>query len=142
MTVYASLFAVSLLAATLFPAGSEALLLALASQGHNLWWLWAVATLGNSLGSVVNYLIGRYLLHFQDRKWFPVSPQQLHRSQDWFQRYGLWALLLAWLPIVGDPLTLIAGVMRTPFWLFALLVTLGKALRYGVLLGLLQLWTG
>ena len=138
--VYGTLFTVAFLAATILPAGSEALLLALANQGHALWGLWAVATLGNSLGALVNYWIGRALLHFQDRKWFPINAQQRQRSQAWFQRYGVGALLFAWLPIIGDPLTVIAGMMRVQVGLFVVLVTLGKALRYGFLLGLLQFW--
>ncbi|KUJ71176.1 YqaA family protein [Thiomicrospira sp. WB1] len=140
MNALLSLFAVSFLAATLFPAGSEALLLALASQGYSPALLWAIATTGNSLGSMVNYLLGRYLLHFQSRRWFPIRPNTLQRSQAWFQRYGIWSLLFAWLPLIGDGLTLVAGILRTRFWLFAVLVTLGKGVRYAILLGLVQLW--
>ncbi|MBF6058869.1 MULTISPECIES: YqaA family protein [Thiomicrorhabdus] len=141
MDALISLFFVSLLAATLFPAGSEILLLGLAANGENVWALWMVATLGNTLGSVVNYLLGRYLLHFQDKRWFPIKAHQLHKSQNWFQKYGIWSLLFAWLPIVGDPLTLIAGIMRVKFWLFALLTLIGKGVRYAVLLGLFQIFT-
>lgn len=136
---YLTLFALALLSATLLPGGSEVYLLSLTQNPeYTLFTLWLVATLGNTLGSVINYLLGRYLLHWQDKKWFPVSQKQLDKSQHWFNRYGYWSLLLAWAPIIGDALTLLAGVMRLNFWLFLLLVSIGKGLRYLILLGLLQ----
>jgi membrane protein YqaA with SNARE-associated domain len=88
------------------------------------------ATLGNTLGAVVNWLLGRYLLHFQNRRWFYFSRAQIDKAQRWFQRYGYWSLLLAWAPIGGDALTLIAGIMKVRLGLFLLLVGSGKALRY------------
>lgn len=142
MEMYLTLFTVSFLAATLIPAGSEVLLLSLAAQGEPVLWLWLVATSGNLLGSMINYALGRYLLHFQHRRWFPLTPKTLEKSQAWFQRYGLWSLLFSWLPLVGDPLTVVAGVLRVRFYWFVLLVGLGKATRYAVLLGLLELWQG
>lgn len=135
MEAYLSLFLLSFLAATFLPGGSEVLLLALAAEGGSLFYLWLFATLGNSLGSVVNYYLGRYLLHYQDRRWFPINPSSLAKGQRWFRRYGLWSLLFAWLPIVGDPLTFVAGLMRVHFGWFLILVTLGKATRYALLLG-------
>lgn len=138
MDSYFSLFFVSFLAATLVPAGSEILLLGLASAGHDPWQLWLWATLGNTLGSMVNYALGRYLLHYQDRRWFPIKPKTLAASQHWFQRYGIWSLLLAWAPIFGDALTFIAGIMRVPFHWFVVLVFIGKGARYAILLGLLD----
>lgn len=137
-----SLFFISLLAATLFPAGSEVLIVALAANGENVWTLWLVATSGNTLGSVINYFLGHYLLHFQNRKWFPVKPHQLEKSQHWFQKYGVWSLLFAWLPIIGDPLTLVAGIMRVKFWIFLLLTMMGKGVRYALLLGVFQIFVG
>ncbi|MEM9759627.1 MAG: YqaA family protein [Pseudomonadota bacterium] len=98
--------------------------------------LWLAASLGNSLGSVCNWLLGRYLLHFENRPWFPVSRARLGRSQHWFQRYGRWSLLFAWLPVGGDGLTFIAGVMRVPFVQFFVLTALGKSARYAFLLGI------
>lgn len=133
---YASLFFTAFIAATFFPLSSEALLLALLQQGHNPWLLWLLASGGNSLGSCVNWLLGRQCLHWQDRKWFPVSPAQLAKAQQHFQRYGSYSLLFAWLPLVGDPLTLFAGVMRVNFWRFLLLVGIGKALRYALVIQL------
>ncbi|ACE83709.1 YqaA family protein [Cellvibrio japonicus] len=133
--VYLSLFLTAFIAATLFPLSSEALLLALLHQEHNPVLLWLVATTGNSLGSCVNWFLGRQCLHWQDRQWFPVSRFQLEKAQRHFQRYGIYSLLFAWLPIVGDPLTLFAGVMKVNFWKFLLLVIIGKALRYALIIG-------
>lgn len=131
---YLSLFFTAFIAATFFPLSSEALLLMLLQQGHAPWLLWLLATSGNSLGSCVNWWLGRQCLHWQQRRWFPVSPTQLAKAQLHFQRYGIYSLLFAWLPLVGDPLTLFAGVMRVNFWRFLLLVTIGKALRYGLVI--------
>jgi membrane protein YqaA with SNARE-associated domain len=131
---YVSLFVSGLIAATLFPASSELLLVALSQQGYLAWLLWLVATLGNTLGSCVNWFLGLELRRFQDRRWFPVSPQQLALAQRQFNHYGIWSLLLAWLPVVGDPLTLVAGVLRVRFVPFLVLVALGKGLRYAVLI--------
>ena len=134
--VYLSLFFSGLLAATLFPVSSEVLLVALLQQGYTPWWLFVAATAGNTLGSCVNWYLGFRLLDFQHKAWFPVSAAALTRAQLQFQRFGSWRLLLAWLPVVGDPLTLVAGVLRLRFPLFLLLVLLGKAARYAVVIWL------
>ena len=99
-----------------------------------------VATAGNVLGSVVNWLLGRGIEHLRDKRWFPFSAAQLDKAQQRYQRYGQWSLLLSWMPVIGDPLTLIAGIMREPFWRFVLLVTLAKAGRYLVLVLLTLGW--
>ncbi len=128
------LFLAALAAATLIPAQSEAVLVALILQGaHPVWLLLAVATAGNVLGSVVNWAMGRFLIRFADRRWFPVPRHRLDQATGWYARYGRWSLLGAWLPVVGDPLTLVAGVMREPFWRFLLIVTIAKGGRYLVL---------
>ena len=132
--IYLSLMFTGFLAATLIPASSEALLLVLFQQGYTPWLLWLAATSGNTLGSCVNWFLGREIVRFRDRGWFPVSPQQLQKAQALFNRYGTWSLLLAWLPVVGDPLTLIAGVLRVRFVLFLVLVATGKSLRYAVVI--------
>lgn len=125
------LFAASLLAATIVPAQSEAVLAGLALAGnHSLVVLVAVATLGNVLGACINWLLGRYLEHFKNKRWFPVKEAALDKAARTYQRYGVWSLLLSWVPIIGDPLTVIAGLLRTPFPLFVLLVTIGKLARY------------
>lgn len=140
MIEYLILFSSAFLAATILPFYSEVVLFALLRQGGDPALLVAVATVGNTLGAVVNWLLGRYLLHFQDRRWFYFSRKQIARAQDWFQHYGFWTLLLAWMPVGGDALTLIAGIMRVRLWLFVLLVGLGKGLRY-VSVVYLQEWT-
>ena len=73
----------------------------------------AVATAGNVLGSVVNWALGRFFAHFADRPWFPVSAAAFERATAWYGRFGVWSLLLAWLPVIGDPLTVAAGVLRS-----------------------------
>lgn len=121
-------------AATLLPLQSEAVLVGLLLRSPEAWLtLVVVATTGNVLGSIVNWWLGRAIEHLRGRRWFPVSPAQLQRAQLRYQRWGQWSLLLSWMPIIGDPLTLIAGIMREPFWRFLLLVTLAKSARYGVL---------
>lgn len=132
-----SLFLISFSAATLLPGGSEAAILLLAAQGyHTPLALLIVASAGNILGSLVNYALGRYALRYQDRRWFPVSPKRLTKAQDWFTRWGKYSVLGAWLPLIGDPITVAAGVMRMNWLTFLLLVTLSKTLRYAAMLGL------
>ena len=141
LTGYAGLFLAAFGAATLLPLGSEALLAGLlAAGGHSTWALIAFASLGNVLGSLVNWLLGRYLEHFRHRRWFPFSERQLDQAQRHYHRYGRWTLLLSWAPLIGDPLTLVAGVMREPWWSFLLIVGLAKALRYLVVAGLTLGW--
>lgn len=130
ITSYLVLFGSAFLAATILPFYSEVVLFALLREGGDPAALVMVATAGNTLGAVVNWLLGRYLLHFQDRRWFYFKREQIERAQRWFQRYGFWSLLLAWAPVGGDALTLIAGIMKVRLWLFLLLVGVGKALRY------------
>lgn len=133
---YCSLFFTALIAATLFPLSSEALLAALLYQHYSPLLLWLVATSGNTLGSCINWYLGKECLRWQDKKWFPVSADQLARAQQRFQRYGIYSLLFAWVPVMGDPLTFLAGVMRIAFWKFVVLVALGKAVRYAVIIGI------
>ncbi len=130
MISYLILFSASFLAATLFPFYSEVFLFALLKDGGDPLLLVLTATLGNTLGAVVNWFLGRYLLHFQNKRWFYFTQSQINKAQSWFQRYGFWSLLLAWMPIFGDALTLIAGIMKVRLSLFLLLVATGKGLRY------------
>lgn len=133
-SAYAGLFFAAFLAATLLPAQSETVLVGLIFTKQFVpWLLVAVATLGNTLGSVLNWWLGRSLQRFQHKRWFPVSEAALHKAQTHFQRYGYWSLLLSWLPIVGDPLTMIAGVLRVPLLPFVLLVGAAKLTRYALL---------
>ncbi|WP_025127481.1 YqaA family protein [Pseudomonas sp. PH1b] len=140
---YFSLFGAAFIAATLLPLQSEALLvgLLLNSQAAVLG-LWLVATLGNVLGSLVNWWLGLRLEHYKDRRWFPVSPRHLERARVHYQRWGHWSLLLSWMPVIGDPLTLVAGVMGEPLKRFVLIVTLAKGLRYALLVWLTLGWIG
>lgn len=97
---------------------------------HPVWTLLTVATVGNVLGSVVNWVLGRYVERWRDRRWFPARPERLAKAQADYHRYGRWSLLLSWMPIIGDPLTVMAGVMREPLWSFVLIGTIAKAGRY------------
>jgi membrane protein YqaA with SNARE-associated domain len=130
---YAILFLSAFGAATMLPFYSEIAFVGMLEQGYVPFVVWLVATAGNSLGAAVNWLLGRFLTRFESRRWFPFKPESLHRSQAWFQKYGVWSLLFAWLPIGGDALTFIAGVMRVHFALFFILTAIGKGARYGVL---------
>jgi len=121
------------LAATILPLSSELVLSALLLSGESSFAVLAVATLGNVLGSLLNYLLGRWGADSILHRWLKLSTTQIDRAKTQFNRYGLWSLLFAWLPIIGDPLTFIAGIMKVKLWLFLLLVTLGKFGRYWVL---------
>ena len=101
----------------------------------------AVASLGNVLGSVANWLLGRYIRKFGGKWWFPVKEPALRRAQNYYGRYGRWSLLLSWVPIIGDPLTVAAGVLGEPLLRFVALVTLAKVSRYLVLACLTLWWT-
>jgi membrane protein YqaA with SNARE-associated domain len=94
------------------------------------WLLVAIASVGNVLGSVINWILGRGIERLRHRRWFPVKEPELAKAQCWYQRYGKWSLLLSWAPIIGDPLTLVAGVLREPFPVFLALVTIAKTVRY------------
>jgi membrane protein YqaA with SNARE-associated domain len=141
MIAYMLLFGSALIAATILPMQSEAVLVTLLVGGdHSVAALVGVATIGNVLGSVLNWILGRYLLRFRHSRWFPVSEPRLMRAQGWYHRYGRWSLLASWVPIIGDPLTVVAGIMRAPFPSFLLLVTMAKAGRYLVLTALTLAW--
>lgn len=138
---YFGLFLAALAAATLLPAQSEAVLVGLLlSESFSPWMLLGVATFGNVLGSLANWLIGRYIERLRGKRWFPVNEQQLDKAQRAYHRYGRWSLLLSWVPIIGDPLTVVAGTMREPLWSFLLLVTLAKGSRYLLLAGITLGW--
>ncbi len=133
------LFMAALLAATLLPAQSEAVLVGLLLAGYAPWLVLAVASFGNVLGSVINWSLGRGIERLRNKRWFPVSPAALARAERWYRRYGRWSLLLSWMPIIGDPLTVVAGVLREPLPVFLLLVSVAKVGRYLVLIAV-TLW--
>ncbi len=141
MIAYISLFFSALIAATILPMQSESVLVGLLlASSYPASILIVVATVGNVLGSVINWYFGRYLLRLQHHRWFPSSDAQLERAQGWYRRYGRWSLLGSWLPIIGDPITVIAGVMREPFLPFLLLVTIAKGTRYLLLAAITLAW--
>ncbi|HQT30632.1 MAG TPA: YqaA family protein [Thiobacillus sp.] len=126
-----TLFGSALLSSTLFPGGSEALLLYRLHQGADPLASVLTATAGNVLGSLITYAMGRFGRQAMRRN--EKAERQVARAERWFARFGRPSLLLAWLPVVGDPLCLVAGVLRVGVGSFLLLVTLGKLARYGVL---------
>ncbi len=129
-----ALFLNAFVAATILPAASEVMLwVIIANDPALLWPAIAVASAGNTAGAVVNWLLGRYLARFSTRRWYPLTQKQQERAGAWFQRFGLWTLLFAWLPVVGDPLTVVAGVLRVRFSAFLLLVAVGKTGRYVII---------
>lgn len=121
--------------ATVLPGTSEAVFLALYLTGAApVSLLFAVASVANIAGSCVNWLIGRFASELRGTRWLPDGAT-LARAENWFHRWGKWSLLLAWTPFVGDPLTVVAGLLRVPFLVFLLLVALAKTARYaGVML--------
>lgn len=125
-----SLFLLSFCASTLLPLGSEWLLVALLLDGFDPRTAVTVATLGNSLGAATSYLVGRLGSDWVMLKLLRIDQAQQLRAENAFTRYGSWALLFSWLPIVGDPLCLVSGSLKTPPLRFALLVTIGKGIRY------------
>ncbi|WP_425087293.1 YqaA family protein [Stappia sp.] len=134
MMTLGSLFLGAFLAATLLPFSSEVMLVAALVAGEiQPTLLVAAAAAGNILGSLVNWTLGRFLLTWQHRRWFPFSPAQIARASDRFSRYGSWSLLFAFVPVIGDPLTFVAGVLKVPFWRVTVLVSIGKIARYAAL---------
>lgn len=134
---YFGLFLSALAAATLLPGGSEAILLAVIAQGqHSVVLIIVVAASGNILGAAINYALGRSVDALKEKSWFPISPAKFAHYRSFYQRWGMYSLWLCWVPIIGDPLTAIAGVMGAPLGRFLVIVTLAKTLRYVVVAAL------
>ena len=128
---YLQLLIISFLAATILPLSSELVLSTmLLTDSFDKYLLLVVASFGNIFGSSVNWYLGKKILIFKDKKWFPVNEKQIVKSEMYFKKYGIWSLLLAWVPIIGDPLTVIAGILRVNFFTFLLLVSISKTSRY------------
>jgi len=127
------LFFSALISSTLFPGGSEALLLYRLNEGGNVVALVCIATFGNVLGSLITYGMGRLGNEAVHKRWLRISETQTEKAEQWFKRYGKPSLLLAWLPVVGDPLCLVAGLMRCGSVPFLILVSTGKLIRYAML---------
>ncbi len=137
--MYLTLFMSAFLAATLLPAQSEAVLIyQISAHPEAVISLIAVATAGNVLGAITNWALGRFFMNFRDRRWFPVDAQALPKAERYYQKYGRYSLLLSWVPFIGDPITLVAGLLREPLWSFVLLVTLAKCGRYLIVAGLVS----
>ena len=129
--VYFILFASSFSSSTILPGHSELTLTAFITQReYETIYLIIVASIGNVLGSIVNWYLGLYFIKFKNKKWFPLNEKNMNNSSKWFLKYGKWSLLLSWVPFVGDGLTLIAGVLKVPLYEFVLLVTVAKVTRY------------
>jgi membrane protein YqaA with SNARE-associated domain len=128
---YGGLFGAALAAATILPMQSEAVLVGLLlTDAYSPALLLLVASVGNTAGSAINWLLGRSVERYRDRRWFPVDAGKLERAQGWYRRYGRWSLLLSWVPVIGDPLTVMAGAMRERFLPFLLMVAIAKTGRY------------
>jgi membrane protein YqaA with SNARE-associated domain len=131
LAAYLGLFAAAFLSATVLPFQSEVVLFGLLLTEHYPWWLLVVvASIGNTLGSAVNWGLGRLLTTFENRPWFPIKRETIARAEAWYHRYGRWSLLLSWLPFIGDPLTIAAGILRESLPVFLALVALAKTARY------------
>ena len=131
MLSYFLLFISAFGAATLLPLQSEAVLVTLLLKGqYSALLLISTATLGNVLGSCVNWWLGLKIEQFKHRKWFPVSEKRLQQAQSFYHKYGFYSLLLSWAPIIGDPITLVAGLFKENFWRFLGIVIIAKAGRY------------
>ena len=129
--IYLSLFTISFLAATILPFSSELTLAGLiATSNYNNLLLLIAASFGNVLGSVINWALGFYSRNLITKKWFPFKDKQIKDSSKWFSKFGKWTLLFAWVPIIGDPLTLVSGLLKIKFIEFLILVTIGKFSRY------------
>ena len=132
--IYLSLFSISFLAATILPFSSELMLAGLiATSNYDNFLLLIFASMGNILGSTINWVLGFYSRNLTTNKWFPFKLSQIESSSKWFDKFGKWSLLFAWVPIIGDPLTLAAGLLRVKFTEFLILVIIGKVSRYFII---------
>ena len=127
---YIGLFMASFLAATILPFSSEVVLIFLLLNNHDPIFSITVATAGNVLGSVVNYALGFWGSFLIMERILRLSKEKIALSEKRFKKYGVFSLLFAWVPVIGDPLTVAAGVLKTNIYLFLGLVTAGKLFRY------------
>ncbi len=132
--MYISLFISAFLAATILPAQSEALLAyQITAASDEIVMLISLATFGNVLGAVVNWGLGMFATRYRDRAWFPMGQDKMEKAEGRYRKFGRYSLLLSWVPFIGDPLTVVAGVLREPLWSFLVLVTIAKSSRYIVI---------
>lgn len=125
-----ALFTLSFLAATVLPISSEWLLAILIFNQQSLFATVTIATLGNTLGAITTWGLGIWGANWLIHKVLRISSRERALAEKWYNRWGLWSLLLAWTPILGDALCLIGGILRVPIIPFSLLVATGKGLRY------------
>ena len=138
---YFGLSGAAFLSATVFPFQSEVVLFGmLMAEHYQVWLLVLAASIGNIAGSCVNWYLGRFIAYFEDRPWLPLTKKQVAKAEGWYHRYGRWSLLLSWVPIIGDPLTIVAGVLREPLPVFIALVVVAKTARYLAVTGLTLGW--
>ena len=117
--------------ATIIPFGSEAYFITLLSlEKYNHFILFVVASVGNVLGSLFNWICGFYINFFIKKSWFPINNKIIDRGNKLFKKYGKWSLLISWFPLLGDPITFAAGTLRYPIIPFLVLVSIGKVGRY------------
>ncbi len=133
---YLGLFAVSFLAATLLPIGSEVFVTLMVARGYNIGLILMVATAGNYLGALTNYYVGKWGGDFLFARYIQVKPASLQKAQDLYRRWGAPVLFFSWAPIVGDALTVISGTLKLSLSVFTVWVLLGKGLRYVVVIAL------
>ncbi len=134
MILYLSLFLTAFISATLLPMGSEALLVYDLTLGYPAWMLWFAAALGNTLGAILNYWLGLKGEGFLEKRGY-LSKEKMQHAHQRFEKWGGWVLLLSWMPLIGDPLTFIAGVLRYDLLKFVFIVAVAKGVRYAVLVG-------
>jgi membrane protein YqaA with SNARE-associated domain len=134
---YMGLFVFSFIAATLIAAPSDALAIAMPQFGYNPIWVVVVASLGGFFGNLLNYFIGKYGSDFLFARFgnFDEDSQWMKRAERFYQRYGVWTLLLSGTPFIGDPLTTVAGAFEVRLWAFCTLVLVGKVVKFVLLLG-------
>ncbi len=131
LEAYSSLFISSFLSSTILPGHSEITLTTfILLEKYSSFILIFFASLGNILGSIVNWYMGLYITKFVNRNWFPFKIKNLDKASSWYLKYGKWSLFLCWIPIIGDPLTIIAGIYRVPLIIFIIIVSISKILRY------------
>ena len=131
LEAYSSLFISSFLSSTILPGHSEITLTTLILlEKYSQLLLIFFASFGNILGSVINWYLGFYIIKFVNKSWFPFKKKQLDKASLWYLKYGKWSLFFSWVPIIGDPLTIVAGIFRVPLVIFITIVSISKVLRY------------
>lgn len=135
------LFLVAVISASILPSQAELVLFALLAAGdYDPLLLVCAATLGNVIGSLVNYYVGFSIRHFENKKWFPVKKKYIQKAEKLFAKHGTWTLLLAAVPFIGGPILVTAGIMRIALWIFLPLVTISKAMRYILVWAVYAFW--